>query len=566
MTFSTALKSPPTVNKLLLFLVSRLGAVWAGLGAEPRKLIQLLRAKLLADGRRKSTMNGNRESGMPPLVIDLFMVFYGALLSLSFFAIDDFGSGLTAYLFVFLFLLAFTLITDYTEVLLDVRDSFILSPLPVSSRTLGLARLVHIGLYLFRLLFLLSLAGQIIVVVKEGWLAWPLLMLLLGLGTLLVTALVTALYVFLLKRFNIRQFREYVNYFQIGFTIILFSLYYVGTSMADFLSLDTVRWLQSGWSYVIPSSWLAGLFMALRHPFEANAQIWLLAALGLAVPLVGLYLTRRVSDTLANRLVNLRLGDNRAAADDTTEFTAALDQADATQVEGGYAARMGRFFTRPGAERAAYWFVYRMISRAGDYKKRTYPGFGFIPVFFVFILFQNDDFRVADLGQSYYYIFLLYITAYTLVTPLSNLQYSDQYEAAWIFSAHPYGKRGPWNYGTMMAIFSRFFLPIFSLISVVVVVIWGLPRVLDVAVAGGILLFCSALYSLFSSGALFSSEYKSGGGGGTLVNLFAIMAACGVLGGLHYLIADYPLLVAAFGGLIWLLAGAAIYGMRTEKA
>ncbi|MGB3545951.1 MAG: hypothetical protein WBA17_03205 [Saprospiraceae bacterium] len=553
------------MNKLLLFLVSRLGAVWAGLGAEPRKLIQLLRAKLLADGRRKSTMNGNRESGMPPLVIDLFMVFYGVLLSLSFFAIDDFGSGLTAYLFVFLFLLAFTLITDYTEVLLDVRDSFILSPLPVSSRTLGLARLVHIGLYLFRLLFLLSLAGQIIVVIKQGWLAWPLLMLLLGLGTLLVTALVTALYVFLLKRFNIRQFREYVNYFQIGFTIILFSLYYVGTSMADFLSLDTVRWLQSGWAYVIPSSWLAGLFMALRHPFEANAQIWLLAALGLAVPLVGLYLTRRVSDTLANRLVNLRLGDNRAAADDTTEFTAALDQADATQVEGGYAARMGRFFTRPGAERAAYWFVYRMISRAGDYKKRTYPGFGFIPVFFVFILFQNDDFRVADLGQSYYYIFLLYITAYTLVTPLSNLQYSDQYEAAWIFSTHPYGKRGPWNYGTMMAIFSRFFLPIFSLISVVVVVIWGLPRVLDVAVAGGILLFCSALYSLFSSGTLFSSEYKSGGGGGTLVNLFAIMAACGVLGGLHYFIADYPLFVAAFGGLVWLLAGAAIYGMRTEK-
>ena len=565
MIFSTALKSPPTVNKLLLFLVGRMGSVWAALGAEPQKLIHLLRAKLLADSRRKSTMNGNKKSNLSPLLVDLFMVAYGAVMSIAFFSIGDFGSALTAYLFIFLFLLAFTLITDYTEVLLDVRDSFILSPLPVSPRTLGLARLVHIGLYLFRLLFLLSLAGQIIVVVKQGWLGWPLLMLLLVLGTLLVTALVTALYVFLLKRFSIRQFREYVNYFQIGFTVILFSLYYLGTTMVDYLNLDAVRWLQSTWAYVIPSSWLAGLFMALRHPFEAGAQTWILAGLGITAPVLGLYLTRRVSDTLAGRLVNLRLGENQATAETSSRPTAAVDQADTTSREGGYAARLGRFFTRPGAERAAYWFTYRMVSRAGDYKKRTYPGFGFIPVFFFFIIFRDDDFQVADIQQSYYYIALLYITAYTLVTPLTNLQYSDQFEAAWIFSAHPNGNRGRWNYGSMMAVLTRFFLPVFALISLLVLSVWGLSRILDVAVAGGILLFCSSIYSLFNSSTLFASEYKSGGGGGTLVYLFGIMAVCGILGGLHYMIADYRYFVAALGLLIWLLAAAAIYGMRRDE-
>ena len=55
-----------------------------------------------------------------------------------------------------IFMMAMTLVTDFATVLLDTTDNQVILPRPVSSKTLFMARLVHILLYLLQFTIALS--------------------------------------------------------------------------------------------------------------------------------------------------------------------------------------------------------------------------------------------------------------------------------------------------------------------------------------------------------------------------------------------------------------------------
>ena len=63
---------------------------------------------------------------------------------------------------------AVALISDFTSVLLDTTDNAILLPRPVDARTLAVARLTHIALYMLLISVSLSLATLVIGTGKYG--------------------------------------------------------------------------------------------------------------------------------------------------------------------------------------------------------------------------------------------------------------------------------------------------------------------------------------------------------------------------------------------------------------
>ena len=68
-----------------------------------------------------------------------------------------------------LFMMAMTLITDFSSILLDTTDNLVILPRPVNSRTLFVARLVHILVYLLQFTMALALFPVIFIFMTYGF-------------------------------------------------------------------------------------------------------------------------------------------------------------------------------------------------------------------------------------------------------------------------------------------------------------------------------------------------------------------------------------------------------------
>ena len=110
------------------------------------------------------------------------------------FVMDDDLNRLTLYFGILAFMLAMFLITDFSHILIDVKDNYIILPKPVSSQTFLIGRLLHIIIHVSKIIVPMALPGWIGIWISRGlWGAVvfiPVMMLL----TILTFAVVNALY------------------------------------------------------------------------------------------------------------------------------------------------------------------------------------------------------------------------------------------------------------------------------------------------------------------------------------------------------------------------------------
>ena len=134
----------------------------------------ILVAKLTMDNRRPAAFQQMQRSKekkeinsatLKTMFISLFM---GMFFLLSFEIVNDLTSGLTVFFSMFIFMLAATLITDFTSVLIDTRDNLIILPKPINDATFVTARLVHIAIHINKLVIPLAAPSLIFLFIKIG--------------------------------------------------------------------------------------------------------------------------------------------------------------------------------------------------------------------------------------------------------------------------------------------------------------------------------------------------------------------------------------------------------------
>ena len=550
------------MNKLFVWLVGLGNGLWKQLGADPVHLRAILLAKLRVNDRASSFMGRRQQSGKwQQYLMYLLMLFYGAILFVFLLVFEDTGTGMTLSYSVFMVFIGMFLVIDFTEVLLDVRDNYVLVPRPVSHQTLTLSRLLHITIYLGRMSLFLSVAPQAYLLYTAGFWTWFTYSLLLIPCLILVIAAVGGLYLLLLRYVSAQRFKEWIGYFQVAFTIVFFALYQLapeamrlGEAYADFTVLD------KAYAWLLPGAWIAALQNVLNGA-PGSLQLYSLAALGVAVPTGVLWAVVRYSDTFARRLVDLGLGagdESDGAEEPKTEAVESPSQHPL------WRDRVAGWLTRPGVERSVFRYTWNMMDRSRDFKVRTYPAFGFVPVmflYFAFIGFGADEGTRTPLAESTHYLTLIYITAYMMISPLTQTAFSDKFRAGWIWDAHPIADPGAVRFGRVMAVIGRFFLPTAVIVSLTLVAIWG-PGVLVHALLGfAVLLLLTAAYQSMDDSQLFSKEVKQGNTSNTAAVL-GTMVMCGILGFLHYLVVDrwyflYPMLA-----LVVTITAFSIYALR----
>ena len=522
--------------------------ILAKTGVDRDQLYHILKVKLMMDNRRPRGLTigkqrNERTEGKAGSSrgVSIVMVVLGTFLAMTLLLSKAPMLGQTIYFSAFMVMMSLLMITDFTSVLLDVRDQYILMPRPVNDRTLAISRIMHISIYVFRLAFLQGLAGLVITGFTEGLLAVPVFFLQIIQASFLSILLVNLMYLLLMKMVSPQKFKDIISYFQIAFSVLIFGTSQLLPSLIDTTILNHINILDYKWSYFVPPVWIAALSEALLHPLRTNVAITTLAVIGLLAPLAGLWLVAKVfAPGFNNKL-------SAAAGSDGTS-TEALPSGELKKRRFDLGERLSDLFAKDPVENAGFRITSKLAARTREFKIKVYPSFAYVPIFFLYFSLKGSASlteRLAALQHTPGYIFLIYFCTFVMSAVLQHISFSEKYKPAWIYYALPIKEPGKILSGMYKVVVILYYLPYCILIGMLSVVIWGPEAINDIILAIIVGMIFGILMALFMvKGLPFSKPVLIKQSGGRILTSFLILFLISVAGFGQYFLSRWE-------GLIW---------------
>jgi ABC-2 type transport system permease protein len=521
--------------ELILRLFDLLRGPIRGLGVDYVQFRAILEAKLTLDTRRQApwVQQAKKKSSWGSLAGTL--VFYGFMgLFVTSFILTARSPlvGMTIVHAFIMTMVGMAVVADYSSVLLDTTDNAILQPRPVSGRTLLVARIAHVLVYLSLLTLSLSLASFVVGSIILHPLFVPVFGVTLVCSTGLVVCFANIFYLAAMRVMDGERFRNVLMYSQMAMSIIVFGGYQlmprlINMNLLRELTIDD-RW----WIYVFPPTWMAGPIDLLTGHIGVPQLI--LTGLALGVPSLGVWVVVvRLAPRFTRALAMLESNPDRAG-------TAA---AGAVPGPGWLCRSFGSVSRRPD-ERAAFEMIWLLCSRDRAFKMRTYPTIPFLLIFaLVFLLTDPVGFRhaLATLPHTHKHLFVLYFACAMVPMSILQLKFSDKYEAAWVYRALPLARPGDVLMAGFKVVLMRFVVPAFAAVAVAVLAIWGRSVFRDIALAFVATVMMALLQSLLFGRRLpFSEGYGVVEGSGRSGKSFLLFLVPLALGGSHYLLTGFP--------------------------
>lgn len=548
------------LDKLFLRLVMFFYPVLERTGVDTRQLHEILRVKLLMDNRRPKAMFARRrvtaDSGnaRSPIMIVFFTLLMGFFIGLVLFLNKMPLIGQSFYFTIFMVLMSLTLISDFTTVLIDARDQYILLPRPVNDRTVAVSRILHITVYVLRLALIQGLPGIIIVgfVDKSIWASILFLWQIIE-ATFLCILFVNLIYLALMRSVSPQKFKDMISYFQVAFSTLIFGTYYLLPRLIDVSVLSNIDLLAHWWAYLLPPVWIAALNGILVHPQQASVVMSLLAIAGFLLPLAGLWFVAKVLAPGFNRkLAVLATSDGNTTTKSTTKPAYKPDLRD----------RIANLVAPDPVENAGFRITWKLAARTREFKVKTYPAFAYIPIYFIYFSLTARGASIAQKWQrlqgSHSYIFLVYLSTIVLSTMLTHISQSEKYKAAWVYYALPISQPGKILSGMYKAILMLYFLPYCLVLTIAMVFVWGPQVINDVILSFLICTVYGILMALFMvKGLPFSKPVMAKQGGGKALSSLVILAFIGLLGYGQYILSRWDnviwILIIPAAVLVWVM-------------
>ncbi|MEJ7643627.1 MAG: hypothetical protein WKF87_03470 [Chryseolinea sp.] len=463
------------MDKLLLGFVGLFKGVYRMAGVNYPQLLAIVAVKLKTDNRRQHIsyrINTSRENGNAFLITLLIYIILGALMSLMIGAIQSIMLSMTVFYSFLIVMIAMTLITDFSAILLDTSDNTIILPRPVDGKTLYAARLTHIMLYLGQLGIGLTLVPAFVVSSKYGLGLLPPFLLIGILAIMLAVLITNSAYLLILHFSSEDKLKNVINYIQIGIAVICMGGYQIIPHLISGYDLGAMRVEISWWHYLMPPLWLAGT-LEMVHLRQVDLGHIGMATCAVFIPIAGLVLVNKfLAPVFARKLGAL------------AAVSTAVKRSDRAMSKLPYT--ISRFVTRPGPERAMFSAVFNTLARDRKIKLKIYPVIGYIAIFiFIFILQKNNSLDAIreNVVNNKYHLMLLYLPIMILQVALHEIPYSDEFKASWVYFSAPLVKPGELLSGMIKAIFVRLFLAGYVVLGLIVLIVVGRSAMADIFVA-----------------------------------------------------------------------------------
>ncbi len=536
-------------------MVMLLQGVWRGMGADVDQLRAILQVRLILDDRkpvamgRSAKQKKDRKYGS---VLNFFVsLVMGLVYMIPLLTIQDALLGLTVYFSLLISIMSLMLITDFSSVLFDARDKFIIFPRPVTDKTIVLARMLHVFIYLFRIVLPMSLPGWVVLGLVHGWQAAVIFPVPMVFMVFLVLFIVNSVYLLVLRLAKPEKFKDVINYFQIATSVVFFASVYLFPRMLESENFMYVNIQDHPMLRLAPSYWLAACWAWVGFDVHLNGT-YTLSTLAIIVPVLCMYaVVRWLSPQFSRRIAGI---DNVEVAEYKPVVTAKRSSS------GRLYQWLAQVLNRTDEARAGFMIAWLQTSRSRSFRMRVFPSFAFVPVYFIYIITQDGQSlseAIAHVGNKPRHLILLYYSSFVMVSVLNYLYISEQFKASWVYYAAPVEVPGRIMSGALKAVLVKFYVPFVAVLSVFIVYIWGAPAILDVVLAlVNVSLFVACMARIARQLPFAAAEQMKQGGSRVVKSLVAMAIPLG-LGFCHYFSRNLWWLECIFLGLsciaLWLV-------------
>lgn len=490
----------------------------------------------------------------------MLMALLMGLLNLIAFAVGaDILTNLTVYFSIFLFLLSSILISDFTAVLIDARDTMILLPKPVNDRTFLMARLLHIIVHMFRVIFPMLLPASVFLFSEYNWLVLVAFLMGALLASMFVIFLINAVYLLVIRVTTPARFKSFIAWFQVGFMILLYGAYQVVPRPGMVERFQTFTVMDYPLISIYPPYWFGASVVGIAGLMDGVTWWWIVVTTLMSGGSCWIVI-RYLAPAFNQKLAMLSGGSDGSASTESSARLHPLRKSDKS-VPVGYAHRLANWFTRSALEKASFLFSWKWALRNRGFRMRVYPAIGYIVVWFAVSIYRNV-FQISDVSAdrapAIGILGLIYLSCFVFISAIQQISIGDDYKASWIFFSSPVAAPGPIILGSLKALLSQFFLPL-AVVLVFMGIWWqGIGVLPNLLLGFSNQLLISAILLLLNYRKLPASlpPNQASGSGGFMRGIVMLLFN-GIFGLAHYFIYSLPVVVFISAILsllaVWLL-------------
>lgn len=509
-------------SKILKFL-DRLKPVFEKLGADYILMRRILQIKLIMDGRRVPTVfagKNNDKSGDSgnKFFKSLWIYVLMGLILIPFVCMKSSYIYQMSLVFVIvIFFIMTSLISDFSSVLLDIKDKVIIGIRPVDPKTLRLSKTIHILIYMICLSGALTGPALLVSLFTQGLMFFLIFLFSIILLNIFIIVLTALVYFFVLRFFDGEKLKDIINYVQIILSVVLMLGYQLLGRLFNVVNLNvqfTPRW----WQYFIIPVWFSAPFQMIKKS-EINSRLVIFTVMAVVVPIISILIYIKLIPVFENNLQ--KLSNNYKENKRSKKTSIRL---------------LAKILCRDKEERMFFRFAFDMMKNERDFKLKVYPTLAYSTFFpFIFIFQLLTIINMAEISQSKSYLFI-YFCGMMLPTVIIMLRYSESYKGAWIYNALPIKNPAPVFKGTIKAFITKLFFPVFLFQSIIFTAVFGTRIVPDL-----LLIFLNMmLFNILSFLAIekhlpFSEPFQSSQQGNVGITLILFMLL-GLLAGIHYIL------------------------------
>lgn len=511
---------------LLIKILMKFKGVFKNTSVSFEDLITILSLKLTLDNRKSSAMGIAKKQKLTGMKANLLMQgFFGFFIGIIMFVPFDLFYKISIITAMDLFFMVMFMISDFSSVLLDTRDKDIILTKPVGLETMNAARLIHVIYYMISLFLALNLISICILTYQYGikiLLGFTIMLVLLSLFVVFVT---TILYSILLEQFSGEKLKDIINAFQIMLSVVTVISYQLVGRIFEFVDFELVihiKW----WTYLLPPAWYASFFKVLVEGDFTRAYV-VMAMLSILVPIVsGAALIKWILPKYESYLSKLQIEDGVFIPKNS--FKVKLK------------THIYNLVARDHKERAFMKFAEANLSRDRKLKLMILPNqaLGYVFPLIMILPFIGRSGGIAgalaDLNGS-----LMYINAYWAIVMFTSnfefLQYSEKFEASFIYDSFPIEDKRVIFIGAIKAYYIKYMLPGMLFINVLFLFLCGISSLIGLLIIDVMSFFLLLLrYKMTDLELPFSKEVSSAGNKNP-APVFGLMGLCALIAGAQYL-------------------------------
>ncbi|MES2332881.1 MAG: hypothetical protein V4539_24950 [Bacteroidota bacterium] len=538
-------------NLFFLRAVLLPSGLYRKMGVNIPHLKAILTTKLMMDDRRVSGIQQTRKKKLKKepknTTIGSMMAtaIMGCVFLFAFSVGKDYLTQLTIYFSFYIFTLTSVLISDFTSVLIDVRDNLIILPKPVNDKTFVLARLLHVVIHVSKLVMPMALPAVIALGIKEGVAGFLPFIFLVIAATLFTIFLINAMYLLILKFTTPERFKSIISYFQIFFAIFFYAGYQLVPRLVSKTVISGYSIASFKYAFLTVPYWFAAAWQYL-HGFQWNSPLFIYFLLTLLLPVFSIWIVIKYFAPSFNRKLSMIGGSESETAPVQQKGKAIASTTSA------YISTLGGWLTEKGTERMSFLHTWKMTGRSRDFKLKVYPSVGYIAVYIVLLFVNNGKISLDNMHNQtgpgkFVFMSVIYFSSFALMMAIYQLAYSDKYKAAWIYFITPIQSPGKLLSGALKSIIVKLYLPMVVLTCIAALIIVG-PAVIPNLIFGifNQILIITFVGYLAMRDIPFSTQQASVKGSGFVRGLLSMILPL-ILGILHFFVYPYLIVIIVLG-------------------